>query len=233
MQSDTTPLIPRHIGYILDGNRRWATQHSLPEYDGHLAGYNALMEVIEATFNAGVEYVSVYAFSTENWKRSPKEVSNLMKLTMHAFSSDLKRLVKHGITIRFLGTKDGLSGKLIETMEKAEAATRSFQGRTLAVCFNYGGQQEIVEAVKKCMRDGVHPEQLDEHAIAARLYAAEVPPVDMVVRTSGEQRLSNFMLWRIAYSEFLFLDKYWPDMQRDDVQGVIAEFNRRQRRFGQ
>lgn len=224
---------PKHIGYILDGNRRWAKQHSLPEFDGHLAGYNALMEVIEATFLADVEYVSVYAFSTENWKRNPKEVSNLMKLTLHAFSTDLKRLVKNRVKIRFLGTKDGLSGKLIDVMEKAEDATKMFEGRTLAVCFNYGGHEEIIQAAQRCIRDGLAVDEVTQEAFESRLYAPDIPVVDMVVRTSGEKRLSNFMLWRIAYSEFMFVDKYWPDMTKEDVHAIIDEYSRRQRRFGQ
>lgn len=224
---------PKHIGYILDGNRRWAKQHSLPEFDGHLAGYNALMEVIEATFLADVEYISVYAFSTENWKRNPKEVSNLMKLTLHAFSTDLKRLVKNRVKIRFLGTKDGLSGKLIDVMEKAEDATKMFEGRTLAVCFNYGGHEEIIQAAQRCIRDGLAADEVTQEAFESRLYAPDIPVVDMVVRTSGEKRLSNFMLWRIAYSEFMFVDKYWPDMTKEDVRAIIDEYSRRQRRFGQ
>jgi undecaprenyl diphosphate synthase len=226
-------LVPRHIGYILDGNRRWARQHSLPEFDGHMAGYSALMDVVEASFQAGVEYVSLYAFSTENWQRDKKEVSNLMKLAVHAFSKDMKRLVKNRIRVRFLGVHDGLSGKLLDVMEKAEAQTRLFEGHTLAICFNYGGQLEIVDAVKRCYRDGLTQEQINEATISERLYAPDVPPLDMVVRTSGEQRLSNFMTWRTVYSELLFLEKYWPDMRAEDVRGIIAEYNRRQRRFGQ
>lgn len=232
MADSETKKTPRHIGYILDGNRRWAKQHSLPEFDGHLAGYNALIEVIEASFLANVEYVSVYAFSTENWKRDPKEVSNLMKLTLHAFSTDLKRLVKNRVKIRFLGTKEGLSGKLLDVMERAEQATGMFEGRTLAICFNYGGQEEIVSAARACIEEGLGAAEITEQAISDHLYGPDIPPVDIVVRTSGEQRISNFMLWRVAYSEFLFLKKYWPDMAEADVRHVIDEFGRRQRRFG-
>lgn len=232
MADSETKKTPRHIGYILDGNRRWAKQHSLPEFDGHLAGYNALIEVIEASFLANVEYVSVYAFSTENWKRDPKEVSNLMKLTLHAFSTDLKRLVKNRVKIRFLGTKEGLSGKLLDVMERAEQATGMFEGRTLAICFNYGGQEEIVSAARACIEEGLGAAEITEQAISDHLYGPDIPPVDIVVRTSGEQRISNFMLWRVAYSEFLFLKKYWPDMTEADVRHVIDEFGRRQRRFG-
>lgn len=226
------PTVPKHIGYILDGNRRWARQHSLPEFDGHMAGYNSLIDVLEATFKAGVQYVSIYAFSTENWKRDTKEVSNLMKLSLHAVSHDLKRIVNNQIRVQFLGLPDGLSGKILDAIQKVEEATKLFQGRTLAICFNYGGQQEIVDAVRACYSDGLTLNDITADAISARLYAPEIPPIDMVVRTSGEHRLSNFMTWRTVYSELLFLEKYWPDMRPDDVTDIIAEYNRRQRRFG-
>lgn len=225
-------VIPRHIGYILDGNRRWARSHSIPEYDGHLAGYNALRDVIRASFNQGAEYVSIYAFSTENWQRDTSEVSHLMKLAVHAFSKDLKNLIKDRIKVRFLGRRDGLSGKLLTVMEKAEDATKLFEGRTLAVCFNYGGQQEIVDAVQRCIAEGKKADDITPELIGSYLYSPDIPPVDMVVRTSGEQRLSNFMLWRIAYSELHFLEKYWPDMTEQDVTEVFAEFSRRSRRYG-
>ena len=233
MQESGTELIaPAHIGYILDGNRRWAKQHSLPEYDGHLAGYNALREIVEGSFEQGVKFVSVYAFSSENWKRNKEEVSNLMKLTVHAISSDLKRFVKSGIRIRCLGHREGLSAKVANAIDKAEEATRHLTKGTVLVCFNYGGQQEIADAARKCMEDGLKPEEVDEEAIAQRLYAPDAPPIDIIVRTSGEQRLSNFMLWRASYSELLFLEKYWPDMTKQDVADIIKEYNRRQRRFG-
>lgn len=225
-------LVPKHVGYILDGNRRWAREHSIPVYDGHLAGYNALRDVISASFEQGIEYVSIYSFSVENWKRDKKEVSNLMKLSLHAFTKDLGSLLKNRIRVRFLGRRDGLSGKLLDAMEKAEDATKLFKGKTLAICFNYGGQQEIVDATRRCIEDGLKPEEVTEEAIASRLYAPEVPPIDMVVRTSGEQRLSNFMLWRVSYSELMFIEKYWPDMSADDVKSVVTEYNRRSRRFG-
>lgn len=226
-------IIPTHVGFILDGNRRWAKQHSIPEFDGHLAGYNALADVIRASFDAGVRYVSIYAFSTENWKRDQSEVSHLMKLAIHAFSTDLKNLIKDHIKVRFLGTNEGLSGKILSVMEKAEEATKRFEDKTLAVCFNYGGQQEIVDAVRMLASQGKDMRSITEQDIATSLYGADIPPVDIVVRTSGERRISNFMLWRVAYSEFMFLDKYWPDMTPDDVAEVIAEYGRRQRRFGQ
>jgi undecaprenyl diphosphate synthase len=231
-EAEVPQIVPTHVGYILDGNRRWARQHSLPEFDGHLAGYNALREVIEASIEQGIKFVSIYAFSTENWQRDKKEVSSLMKLVMRAISQDLGRFVKNGIRFRCLGHREGLSQKLIEAIESAEEATRLLNRGTVLVCFNYGGQREIVDAARKCVEDGLAGKEITEEAIAKRLYAPDAPPVDLVVRTSGEQRLSNFMLWRTSYSELLFLKKFWPDMTKQDVTDIIEEYNRRGRRFG-
>jgi len=232
MDTEQPILLPTHLGFILDGNRRWAREHSLPEFDGHLSGYNALREVIESCFEADIPYVSVYAFSTENWKRDKDEVSNIMKLAARAVTSDLKRFIDKGIRVRYAGRREGIGKKLLAAVEKAEEATRKLTGGTLLLCFNYGGQQEIVDAVKQCIADGLTQDEITEQAIAQRLYVPDAPAIDLVVRTSGEQRLSNFMLWRAAYSEFYFIDKYWPDMTKDDVTSIIKEYNRRQRRFG-
>lgn len=225
-------IAPAHVGYILDGNRRWARQHSLPEYDGHLAGYHALREVIEGSFEQGIKYVTIYAFSTENWKREKDEVSNLMKLAAKAIASDLKRFIKMGVRLRFLGRREGISGKLLDGIDKAEEATKFLTKGTVLVCFNYGGQQEIADAAASCVQDGLSVEEVTPDAIAERLYAPDAPPVDIIVRTSGEQRISNFMLWRAAYSELMFVEKYWPDMTKQDVADIIKEYNRRGRRFG-
>lgn len=232
MDTDDATIVPKHVGYILDGNRRWARQHSLPEFDGHLAGYNALREVIEGSIEQGVQFISVYAFSAENWKRDKSEVSNLMKLTMHAIASDLKRFIKNGIRLRLVGHREGLSAKLVAAIDKAEEATRGLTRGTVLVCFNYGGQQEIADAARKCVEDGLKPEEITEDAMGKRMYAPDVPPIDIIVRTSGEQRLSNFMLWRASYSELLFLQKFWPDMTKQDVTDIIKVYTARQRRFG-
>lgn len=224
--------IPAHVGFILDGNRRWARKHSLPEGDGHLAGYNSLKEVMDGCYEQGVKIVSIYAFSTENWKRDSGEVSGLMKLALHAITKDLGRLVDRQIRVRVLGRRDGIGPKLLAGFEKLEEKTKDLTGGTLAVCFNYGGQQEIVDATRQCVKDGLAPQDITEEAIAKRLYAADLPPLDLIVRTSGEKRLSNFMLWRSAYSEFLFLEKLWPEMTKEDVTAIIEEYSRRQRRFG-
>lgn len=230
--SDTPALIPRHVGYIVDGNRRWAKKHGLPTYEGHLAGYSALKEVGLATLAAGAEYMSAYIFSTENWKRSAEEVKRLMRLTLKILQSDVHIFNDNNVQLKVIGSREGVDAKIIKAIEKAEAETAHNTGGVFALCFNYGGQTEIVDAVKKVVQSGVEAEAVSEELISAALYAPDVPPVDIIVRTSGEQRLSNFMLWRAAYSEFLFLEKSWPDMTKDDVTSIMKEYAKRQRRFG-
>lgn len=228
----THSSIPTHIGYIVDGNRRWAKQHGLPAYEGHLAGYNAIKDIAVATFDAGVEYMSAYVFSTENWKRSEAEVGKLMGLVLRLLTADLPMFDERNIRLRILGTRERLSDKIIQAIEEAEARTAHNTAGTLALCFNYGGQQELADAYARMLEAAVTPQQVTPDVISSYLYASEVPPIDMVVRTSGEQRLSNFMLWRAAYSEFLFLEKQWPDMTSDDVTAILEEYMRRSRRFG-
>lgn len=225
-------VIPQHIGFIVDGNRRWAKKHGLPTYEGHLAGYSALKDIVLAAVDKGVKYVSLYVFSTENWRRSKDEVAHLMKMTLNAFTKDLDELVHNQIRVRVLGSREGVDPKILEAISKVEQKTNSLTRGTIGVCFNYGGQREIVDAVRLCLADGLTGEQITEDSIRSRLYEPEMPDVDIMVRTSGEQRLSNFMLWRCAYSEFLFLDKLWPDMRPDDIDEIINEYQRRERRFG-
>jgi undecaprenyl diphosphate synthase len=226
------PVVPKHVGYIVDGNRRWAKKHGLPTYEGHLAGYNALKDVAFATLEAGVEYMSIYVFSTENWKRSQEEVSKLMGLILRLFTTDAKVFTDRNIRLKVLGMREGLDKKIVSAIEKLEDETKDNGAGTLVVCLNYGGQREIVDAVKKIVRAGIDADTIDEDLIAEHLYGGEVPPVDVIVRTSGEKRLSNFMLWRAAYSELIFLDKMWPEMTKEDVDAIIEEYTRRHRRFG-
>lgn len=223
---------PRHIGYILDGNRRWAGMHGLPTYEGHLAGYNALKDVIDATADAGVEYISFYTFSTENWGRAEEEVRGIMKLIRRLFKSDIKELVRKGYKLVVLGGRENLPSDISKMIDDAEAASAPNGRATLAMCFNYGGQQEIVRAAARIAAEGIDPANIDEKEFEKYLDHPDIPPCDLIVRTSGEQRLSNFMLWRSAYSEFLFLEKFWPDMRSEDVTGIIDEYNRRARRYG-
>lgn len=228
----TEQLLPQHIGFIVDGNRRWAKQHGLPPYEGHLAGYNCLKDVLLETLRQGVPYASAYVFSTENWRRSQDEVGRLMGLLLRVLEADLPIFLEHQVRLRVAGTRQGLSAALIRAIDRAERKTAHLVGGQLVLCLNYGGQLEIAEAVKQLMASGVGAGQVTPELIGQHLYAPDVPPCDLIVRTSGEQRLSNFMLWRAAYSELLFLDKPWPDMTTDDVGVILDEYARRNRRFG-
>lgn len=224
--------VPTHIGYIVDGNRRWAKQHGLPTYEGHLAGYNAIQDIARATIDAGVKYVSAYVFSTENWKRSEDEVSKLMGLVLRLLKSDLHIFQENDVRLRILGSRQNVSDKILKAIDEAEKATEHNKRGTLALCFNYGGQLEIADAVKKIVAEGVAADDVTPELIESHLYAADIPPCDLIVRTSGEQRLSNFMLWRSAYSELMFLDKNWPDMTKEDVTDILETYKNRERRIG-
>jgi undecaprenyl diphosphate synthase len=223
------PAIPTHIGFIVDGNRRWAKKHGLPAYEGHLAGHNVLKEILPILIDKGVKYISFYVFSTENWKRSKDEVGRLMTLAVQVLKEDLQEIAKHQARVRVLGTREGLSDRVKAAIETAEEQTRHFSRATIAFCFNYGGQLEIAQAAQQCADDGVG---VTPENIRARLYAPDIPDIDVVVRTSGEQRLSNFMIWRTAYSEFIFLKKNWPDLRAADLDTIMQEYSNRQRRFG-
>ena len=223
---------PSHVGFIVDGNRRWAKKHGLPTYEGHLAGYNAIQEVAIAALDSGVKYVSAYVFSTENWKRSQSEVGKLMGLVLKLLTSDLPIFDERNIRLKILGSREKVSPKILQAIDAAELRTASNTAGTLVVCFNYGGQLEIADACKKIVQSGISADQVTPELISQNLYSPEIPPLDVVVRTSGEQRLSNFMLWRSAYSELIFVDKLWPDMTKDDVDDILKEYLRRSRRFG-
>jgi len=228
--SEESASIPRHIGYILDGNRRWAKKYGLPTYEGHLAGYNALKDIIEATSDAGVEYISFYTFSTQNWNRAEGEIRGIMRLIRRLFKTDITQLVKEGYKLVVLGSRDHLPADIIKLMEEAENKSKGGTKATLAMCFNYGGQEEITRAAQRLIDSGTTSVTLE--SFTAALDHPEVPDCDLIVRTSGEQRLSDFMLWRSAYSEFLFLDKLWPEMTKEDVTDILEEYKRRGRRFG-
>ncbi len=232
MPDTNIPKLPKHIGYVVDGNRRWANQHGIPAYEGHMAGYNAIHEVALETFNAGVEYASFYIFSTENWKRSEQEVKGLMGLVLKFLTSDVKILEENNIRLKVLGSKDNVSEKILRAIDDAEARTVNNTHGTIGLCFNYGGHLEIADACKKIVHSGIPADDITPMLIAQNLYVPEIPPPDVIVRTSGEQRISNFMLWRAAYSEFIFLEKFWPDMTKQDVTAILEEYSRRDRRIG-
>ena len=224
--------LPKHIGFIVDGNRRWAKEHGLPAYEGHLAGYNTLQDVLIETLEQGVKYASAYVFSTENWKRSQDEVGRLMNLILKILTADLHILQERNVRLRVIGSREGVSDKVAAAIDKAEAATKDNDGGTLALCFNYGGQAELTDAVKRIVKSGVSADDVTPELIESNLYAPDIPPCDLIVRTSGEQRLSNFMLWRSAYSELMFIDKNWPDMTKQDVTDILEVYKTRERRIG-
>lgn len=224
--------LPQHIGFIVDGNRRWAKEHGLPAYEGHLAGYNTLQDVLIETLDQGVKYASAYVFSTENWKRSQDEVGRLMNLILKILTADLHILQERNVRLRVIGSREGVSDKVLAAIDKAEAATKDNDGGTLALCFNYGGQAELTDAVKRIVESGVDADDVTPELIENNLYAPDIPACDLIVRTSGEQRLSNFMLWRSAYSELMFIDKNWPDMTKQDVTDILEAYKTRERRIG-
>lgn len=224
--------MPRHLGLILDGNRRWAKEHGLPIIEGHRQGYDTLKNVSEYAFEQGIEYVSAYVFSTENWTRSQDEVRNLMKLLLWILRHELDNLSKHGIRIRTLGSKIRLGKALVRSIHEAEEKTKNNQKGTLLLCLNYGGQQEIVDAMKQIVADGTPADQITPELIEQHLYAPGIPPVDLIIRTSGEQRLSNFMLWEGAYSELMFTKTYWPDFSSEELQEMLVQYSQRHRRHG-
>ncbi len=232
MTRDTKSQTPVHVGYIVDGNRRWAKERGLTSFEGHVAGYEALKEVLIETLAHGVQYASAYIFSTENWKRSEDEVGRLMGLLIKVLSGDLPLFMEKNVRLKVVGSRDRLSKPVIQAIDTAEAKTAHLTGGEFILCLNYGGHLEIVDAIKKCVQAGEDITTLTPSVLAEYMYAPEVPACDLIVRTSGERRLSNFMLWRSAYSELLFLDKHWPEMTKQDVTAILEEYSKRNRRFG-
>lgn len=230
--SENPQYIPAHIGLILDGNRRWASEHSLPALKGHQKGYENLKIISEHAFRAGVKYVSVFCFSTENWNRSKEEVSYLLDLAQKVISRDAKKLAKAGIRIIIMGERTGMPQGLIEDGRKLMDSSKHNTKGTLVICFNYGGKQELTESIRSIIKAGVPANEITTDVISNHLYFPEVPPVDLLIRTSGEQRISNFMLWRAAYAELLFVKKHWPDFTTEDLDAALEDYANRSRRFG-
>lgn len=230
--SKADTVIPKHLGLILDGNRRWARSQGLPTLEGHRKGYENLKTIAREAFERGVEYVSAYIFSTENWSREKEEVDYLMNLGMRIATKDAKQLIKENIKIVVLGVEEKVPPRLIKAWREAEEDSKNNTGGTLALCFNYGGKREIIDAVKRIVDSGITKEDISEKVIEENLYHPEVPPVDFMVRTSGEQRTSNFMLWRLAYSELYFANCHWPAFDINELDMALGEYSRRNRRFG-
>jgi len=226
--------VPTHLGLILDGNRRWAVAEGLATYEGHRRGYENLKTIAEAAIDRGVKFISAFVFSTENWKRAKDEVKYLMDLLSWVAVHQVDEMHKKNIKVVFLGQEDRLSKKNIKLIRAAEDKTRNNTRGTLALCLNYGGRSEIADAFKQMIAKGVKPEDMTPELIREHIYHPEIPDVDLIIRTSGEQRLSNFMLWRAAYSELYFkADKHWPAFTVADLDDALADYARRVRRFGQ
>jgi undecaprenyl diphosphate synthase len=226
------PEVAHAVAIIMDGNGRWAATHGVPVAEGHRAGSRALRPVVEAAIDLGIESLAVYAFSTENWSRSPDEVGALMEIFGETIERELPDLAKQGVRARFLGRRDRAPDWLREKMDGLEGETASNSRLGLWIAFDYGGRAELVDAARRLVESGVGPEDIDESALAAALYEPEMPDPDLVIRTSGERRVSNFLLWQSAYAEFVFTDTLWPDFGPDELRASIEEYASRRRRFG-
>jgi undecaprenyl diphosphate synthase len=224
--------VPRHIGIIMDGNGRWARSRNRPASFGHRAGVRAIKRVLEGCEQLGVHVLSVYAFSTENWTRPRAEVRALMRLFHETMQREIEEMHRRGVRIVVSGRRDELSGRMRERIDEAIARTAANRNGVLNVCLNYGGRAEIIDAVRRLLADGLPPDQVDESAIATRLYNPDLPDPDLIIRTAGEHRVSNFLLWQSAYSEMLVTETLWPDFDVDDLKAALADYASRVRRFG-
>jgi undecaprenyl diphosphate synthase len=227
-----TAAVPRHIAVIMDGNGRWAKRRLMPRVAGHRKGVEALRGVIRACAERGVSHLTVFAFSSENWRRPQEEVTLLMELFMRALESEVARLHENGIRFRVIGDLSGFSERIQALIRDAEALTRDNARLTFTVAANYGGRWDIVQAVKRLMAAGAAADDIDEAALAAQLSVADQPEPDLFIRTGGEQRISNFLLWQLAYTELYFTDSLWPDFDAQALDEAIASYRKRERRFG-
>ncbi len=231
-----SPCVPTHVGIIMDGNGRWAARRGLPRIEGHRRGLEALRATVRAAIDVGLDYLTVYSFSMENWNRPVEEVTDLMGLLKRFIRNDLGELHKSGVRVKVIGGRSDLKPDIRALLDEAEDLTRANARLTLIVAFNYGGRQEIARAARALAEDvvagRVKPSEIDEAMLAQRLDTAGVPDPDLIIRTSGEQRLSNFLMWQAAYSEFVFLPMHWPDFDRHAFETALAEFAARERRFG-
>jgi undecaprenyl diphosphate synthase len=227
---------PRHVAIIMDGNGRWAAARGLPRSEGHRRGVEALRKTVRAAGELGIRILTIFSFSSENWLRPPAEIRELMGLLRRFIRNDLAELHGNNVKVRVIGDRAGLDPDIRRLLEEAEELTRANSGLILVVAFNYGARQEIARAIRRIAEDvargAVKPEAITAELIAARLDAPDLPDPDVIIRTSGEQRLSNFLLWQAAYSELVFVPTYWPDFDRAALEHALAEYRRRERRFG-
>jgi undecaprenyl diphosphate synthase len=228
--------VPRHVAIIMDGNGRWAAERGLPRAEGHRRGVEALRKTVRAAGELGISVLTIFSFSSENWSRPASEIRDLMGLLRRFIRHDLADLHMHNVRVRVIGERDDLDQEIRVLLEEAEQLTRDNDGLTLVVAFNYGARQEIARAARRvaiaAAQGRISPDAVSPDVLAAHLDAPDLPDPDVIIRTSGEQRLSNFLLWQAAYSELVFVPVYWPDFDRAALEGAIAEYRRRERRFG-
>lgn len=222
----------KHLAIILDGNRRWAKEQGLPSLEGHRKGYENVKTIGLAALERGIEHFSVFAFSTENWKRSQEEVGYLMELLLLALTKELDFFLKHNVRLTVVGRREGLSEKIQKAIEDAEAKTAGGTRGQINMCINYGGRAEIVDGIQKIITQGKTVEEINEDVVSASLWTNGIPEPEMIVRTSGEKRLSGFLAWSGVYSELMFVDHYWPDFSVEDLDACLEEYQGRQRRYG-
>ncbi|HWH82859.1 MAG TPA: polyprenyl diphosphate synthase [Burkholderiaceae bacterium] len=226
------PNVPRHVAIVMDGNGRWAKKRFMPRFFGHKQGVDALVRTVLSCADRGVEYLTVFAFSSENWKRPTEEVSGLMGLVLVAVAKYLSKLAEKGVCIRIVGDRSQVSDKLRRAWEQAEADTRHNTRITLSVAFNYGGRWDIVQACRQAIAAGIEPADLDEAALNRYMALSHAPDPDLFIRTGGEVRISNFLLWQAAYSELFFSDCLWPEFGEAELDAAFAAYAKRDRRFG-
>ncbi|HET8567946.1 MAG TPA: polyprenyl diphosphate synthase [Candidatus Limnocylindria bacterium] len=224
--------VPRHIAFVMDGNRRWAKRRHLPAIAGHRAGVETIRRTLRAARDRGVEHLTLYSFSTENWKRDREEVSGLLDLLHETILRETRTLVEDGVRLVVIGRLAELSERTRRAIESATAATAGGTNGTMTIAFNYGGRAEIVDAVRRIVHEGLPADGVDERAIADRLYAPTHPDPDLLIRTGGELRVSNFLLWQVAYAEMWATDVLWPDFSVADLDRALASYAARERRFG-
>lgn len=233
MQSSSNAQpVPRHVAVVMDGNGRWAQKRFMPRSFGHKQGVDTLVRAIDMFAERGVEYLTVFAFSSENWKRPSDEVSGLMSLVLVAVSRFLQKLHRDGIRVRVVGDRDSVSESLRKAWDEAETLTAGNRRLSLTVAFNYGGRWDVMQACRRAVADGLAPEQIDERALGQRMALAFAPDPDLFIRTGGEMRISNFLLWQAAYSELFFTDCLWPDFGATEIEAALRAYAGRERRFG-
>lgn len=226
------PTVPRHVAVVMDGNGRWARKRYMPRVYGHKQGVDALVRAVNAFADRGVDYLTVFAFSSENWKRPSEEVSGLMGLVLVAVSKYLAKMAGDGVRVRIVGDRSKVSNKLRDAWEYAERSTAHNTRINLSVAFNYGGRWDMVQACRHAMLDGVPPDALDESVLSRYMALSFAPDPDLFIRTGGEMRISNFLLWQSAYSEFVFTERLWPDFDETDIDAAIQAYRQRDRRYG-